>query len=109
MMRQSEFKRKYDPEMRKYTKQHMYGEGIIDSVKSFFKKPTPKSSMRKLPPTPPPPPKKVTFVDKKAGDKIVKILSSENLPTTKKTTSHEKMTAKEYNQYLENLRKLYNY
>ena len=62
MMRQSEFKRKYDPEMGKYTKQHIYGEGIIDSVKSFFKKPTP---------TPPQPPKKVTFVDKKAGDKIV--------------------------------------
>ena len=47
MMRQSEFKRKYDPEMRKYTKQHIYGEGIMDSVKSFFKKPTPKSSMHK--------------------------------------------------------------
>ena len=69
MMRQSEFKRKYDPEMGKYTKQHIYGEGIIDSVKSFFK-PTSK------PKPPPKPPKKVTFnpssfVDKKAGDKIV--------------------------------------
>ena len=82
MMRQSEFKRKYDPEVGKYTKQHVYGEGIMDSVRSFFKKPTPKSSMRK--PLPPPPPKKVTFVDKKAGDKIVKILSRENPPTTKK-------------------------
>ena len=46
MMRQSEFKRKYDPEMGKYTKQHIwsgersvYGEGIMDSVKSFFKPP----------------------------------------------------------------------
>ena len=37
MMRQSEFKRKYDPEIGKYTKQHIYGEGIMDSVKSFFK------------------------------------------------------------------------
>ena len=37
MMRQSEFKRKYDPEMGKYTKQHIYGEGIMHSVKSFFK------------------------------------------------------------------------
>ena len=37
MMRQSEFKRKYDPEMGKYTKQHIWGEGMIDSVKSFFK------------------------------------------------------------------------
>ena len=37
MIRQSEFKRKYDPEMVKYTKQHIYGEGIIDTVKSFLK------------------------------------------------------------------------
>lgn len=105
MMRQSQFKRKYDPEMGKYTKQHIYGEGIMDSVKSFLKKPASKSSMRKPPPQPP---KKVTFADKKAGDKIVKMLSRENPPTTKKT-SHKKMTEKEYNQYLENLRKLYNY
>ena len=49
MMRQSEFKRKYDPKLGKYTKQHIYGEGIIDTVKSFFK-PTPKTSK--------PPPKK---------------------------------------------------
>ena len=107
MMRQSEFKRKYDPEMGKYTKLHIYGEGIMDSAKSFFK-PTRK------PKPPPKPPKKVTFepssfVDKKAGDKMVKILSRESVPTMKKTTSHRKMAEKEYNQYLENLRKLYNY
>ena len=107
MMRQSEFKRKYNPEIGKYTKQHIYGEGIMDSVKSFFKKPTPK------PKPPPKPSKKVTFepssfVDKKAGDKVVKILSRVNPPTMKKT-SRRKMTEKEYSQYLENLRKLYNY
>ena len=104
MMRQSEFKREYDPKMGKYTKQHIYGEGIMDSVKSSFK-PTSK------PKPPPKPPKKVTFepssfVDKMAGDKIVKILSRENPPTMKR---NRKMTEKEYNQYLENLRKLYNY
>ena len=108
MMRQSEFKRKYDPETGKYTKQHIYGGGIMDSVKSFFK-PASKSSIRKSPPQPP---KKVTFepssfVDKKAGDKIVKILSREAPPTP--NPSRKKMTEKEYNQYLENLRKLYNY
>ena len=97
-MRQSEFKRKYDPEIGKYTKKHIWGEGIMDSVKSFFKKPPPK------------PPKKVTFepssfADKKAGDKIVKILSKENPPTTKKT-GRKKMTEKEYNQYLEILNKI---
>ena len=106
MMRQSEFKRKYDPEIGKYTKQHIWGEEIMDSVKSFFKKPTPK------PKPSPKRPKKVTFepssfADKKAGDKIVKILSRETPPTPK--PSRKKMTEKEYNQYLENLRKLYNY
>ena len=102
-MRQSEFKRKYDPDIGKYVKQHIYGEGIMDSVKSFFKKPTPKK-----PPPKPKVQKKVTFEkEKKAGDKIVKILSSEN--PTPKTKTKRKMTEKEYNQYLENLRKLYNY
>ena len=102
-MRQSEFKRKYDPDTRKYVKQHIYGEGIMDTVKSFFKKPTPKK-----PPPKPTVQKKVTFdpKEKKAGDKIVKLLSRENPPTTK---TKRKMTEKEYNQYLENLRKLYNY
>ena len=38
MMRQSEFKRKYDPDTGKYVKKHIYGEGIMDSVKSFFRK-----------------------------------------------------------------------
>ena len=84
----------------------------MDSVKSFFK-PT-----AKQPKHPPKPPKKVRFdpslpIDKKAGDKIVKLLSSESARTTKPS---RKMTEKEYNQYfgrqahnLENLRKLYNY
>ena len=38
MMRQSEFKMKYDPEMGKYTRQHMYGEGVMDVFKSFGSK-----------------------------------------------------------------------
>ena len=105
-MRQSEFKRKYDPDTGKYERQHIYGEGIMDTVKSFFKKPTPKK-----PPPKPTVQKKVTFdpntivKEKKAGDKIVKLLSRENPPTTKT----KQMSEKEYNQYLENLRKLYNY
>ena len=83
MMRQSEFKRKYDPELGKYTKKkHIYGEGIMASVKSFFK-PTPKTSKPKPPPNPP---KEVTFADKKAGDKIVELLPRENPPPTTKPT-----------------------
>ena len=37
-MRQSEFKMKYDPETGKFTRQHIYGEGITDVFKSFSKK-----------------------------------------------------------------------
>ena len=38
MMRQSEFKMKLDPELGKYTRQHIYGEGMIDVFKSFGSK-----------------------------------------------------------------------
>ena len=76
-MRQSEFKKKYDPDTGKYTRKHIYGEGIMDSVKSFLgKKPTRKKVTFAPPPKPP--------STKKAGDKIVKMLSDENPPSRKK-------------------------
>ena len=34
MMRQSEFKMKYDPELGRYTRQHIYGEGMSKSGES---------------------------------------------------------------------------
>ena len=34
-MRQSELKRKYDPELGRYVKKHIYGEGISDVMKSI--------------------------------------------------------------------------
>ena len=34
-MRQSKVKKKYDPELGRYTKQHIYGEGVMDVFKSF--------------------------------------------------------------------------
>ena len=94
MMRQSEFKKKYNPELGKYTKKkhiwngkrYIFGEGIIDKVKSFFK-PTPNTSKPKKPPEKP---KKVRFADKKAGDKIVKLLSRDSSkPSRKKMTQQE--------------------
>ena len=87
MIRQSEFKRKYDPEMGKYVKKHIYGEGIMDTVKSFFK-PTPKPKVI------PKPPKKVRFdlpgssvVNKTSGDEIVKLLSRESTPPANRPPS----------------------
>ena len=34
-MRQSEFKYKYDPELGRFTRQHIYGEGIMDVFKNI--------------------------------------------------------------------------
>ena len=82
MMRQSEFKKIYDPDTGKYTRKHIYGEGIMDSVKSFLgKKPTRKNVKFALPPPKPTP----TSANKKAGDKIVKMLSGKNPPSRKMT------------------------
>ena len=35
-MRQSEFKRRYDPELGRYTRQHIYGEGMMDVFKNYL-------------------------------------------------------------------------
>ena len=83
MMRQSEFKKKYNPDTGKFSRKHIYGEGIMDSVKSFLtKKPTKKKV------TFAPPPKPTPTATKKAGDKIVKMLSGKN-PPSRKTTQQE--------------------
>jgi len=37
-MRQNEFKMKYDPEMGRYVKKHIYSEGIMDLIKSVGSK-----------------------------------------------------------------------
>ena len=80
MMRQSEYKKRFDPELGRYTRQHIYGEGITDVFKSFGQKlfgKTVKSAVKKGAK------KAVTsaatktgeHVGKKAGDKIVQLLS----------------------------------
>ena len=48
MMRQSEFKKKLDPELGKYTRQHIYGEGMTD----VFNPLPPKGLMRCMTPLP---------------------------------------------------------
>ena len=113
MMRKSEFKMRFDPELGRYTRQHIYGEGITDVFKSvgskLFRK-TVKSAVKKGA-------KKVVttaatktgeHVGKKAGDKIVQMLSKEKdkPPTTKKVNfnknvkiiPNKKITQQEINQ-----------
>ena len=80
MMRQSEFKKKLDPELGRNTRQHIYGEGITVVFKSFgsklFGKTMKKAAKKGVE-------KAVTtaatktgeHVGKKAGDKIVQMLS----------------------------------
>ena len=81
MMRQSEFKKKLDPELGRYTRQHIYGEGMMDVIKSFgsklFGKTMRKAAKKGVE-------KAVTaaatktgeHVGKKAGDIIVQMLSN---------------------------------
>ena len=123
-MRQSEFKMKLDPELGRYTRQHIYGEGMMDVFKSVGKKifgKTMKKAAKKGAK------KAVTaaatktgeHVGKKAGDKIVQMLSkSNNKPKVTFNKNVETIPSeKELNQSLINLlsggstrkRKLYNY
>ena len=81
MMRQSEFEKKYDPDTGKYTRKHIYGEGIMDSVKSFLGKKQTKKKVTFAPPPKPTP----SSSNKKAGEKIVKMLSGKNPPSRKMT------------------------
>ena len=88
-MRQSEFKKKLDPELGRYTTQHIYGEGITDVFKSFgkkiFGKTMTKAAKKGVE-------KALTaaatktgeHVGKKAGDKIVQMLTKN--PPAKKVT-----------------------
>ena len=118
MMRQSEFKMKFDPELGRYTRQHIwsgerpiYGEGMMDVFKSVGKKifgKTVKSAVKKGTQ------KAVTtaatktgeHVGKKAGDKIVQMLSKEKAKPTKKVTFNknvETINQQEIDNLLNNL------
>ena len=92
MSRQSEFRKRFDPEMGKYTRQQIYDEGITDVFKSIGSKlfgKTVKSAAKKgvekaltTAAT-----KTGEHAGKKAGDKIVSMLSkgaSPKKPTAKK-------------------------
>ena len=79
MMRQSEFKMRFDPELGRYTRQHIYGEGMMDVFKSFgsklFGKTMKKAAKKAVTAAAT---KTGEHVGKKAGDKIVQMLSKSN-------------------------------
>ena len=98
MMRQSEVKMKFDPELGHFTKQHIYGEGVRSFIKNKLSKkksPAPEGSIDKklvaeaaaL---------KVQQKNKKAGDEIAKLLSKEKHQSkTPARTPVKKVTFKE--------------
>ena len=97
-MKQSEFKFKYDPELGRFTRQHIYGEGVIDVFKNIGAKVI-GQTLKKAAKTAAT--KAVTtaatktgeHVGEKAGDKIIKFLTRKkrnNAP--KKVTFDEPIT-----------------
>ena len=79
-MRQTEFKKRYDPELRRFTRQHIYGEGVMDVLKNIGSKVF-NQSLKKAAKTAAT--KAITtaatktgeHVGEKAGDKIIEFLS----------------------------------
>ena len=91
-MRQSEFKTRYDPELGRFTRQHIYGEGVMDVFKNIGAKvigqtlkKAAKTSATKAVTTAAT--KTGEHVGKKAGDKIIQMLSKRKTP--KKVTFDE--------------------
>ena len=96
-MRQSEFKYKYDPELGRFTRQHIYGEGIMDVFKNIGAKgfgqtlkKAAKTAASKAVTTAAT--KTGEHVGKKAGDKTISMLSKSKTP--KKATFDEPVAKK---------------
>ena len=82
-MNQFEYKKRFDPEMGRYVKRHIYGEGITDIFKSIGSKllgktmkEAAKTASKKAVQTAAT--KTGEFAGKKAGDKIIELLSKKN-------------------------------
>ena len=94
-MKQSEFKKRYDPELGRFTNQHIYGEGVMDVFKNIGAKVF-GQTLKKAAKTAAD--KAITtaasktgeHIGKKAGDKIIQMLSKSKKP--KKVTFDEPIT-----------------
>ena len=123
MSRQSEFKKKLDPELGQFTRQHIYGEGLIDVFKSIgpklfgktMKKAAKKGVEKALTSAAT---KTGEHIGKKAGNKIVQMLGGvppPKKPPVKKiafNTTPKKITQREINARVNSILsggKLYNY
>ena len=94
-MKQSEFKKRYDPELGRFTRQHIYGEGVMDVFKNIgakvfgqtLKKAAKTASDKAITTSAT---KTGEHVGEKAGDKIIEFLSRK-----KKTQKPKKVTFEE--------------
>ena len=85
-MKQSEFKKRYDPELGRFTRQHIYGEGVMDIGSNVFGsllKKAAKTAADKAVTTAAS--KTGKHVGKKAGDKIISMLKTKNKKPKKVT------------------------
>ena len=114
MMRKSEFKMKLDPELGRYTRKHIYGEGMMDVFKSvgskLFGKTVKKAAKKGVEKALNTAATKTgEHVGKKAGDKIVQMLSKgtpSRKPPAKKVNFNknvETINQQEIDQMLNNL------
>ena len=84
-MRQSDFKKRYDPELGRFTRQHIYGEGVMDVFKNIGSKVF-GQTLKKAAKTAAD--KAITtaasktgeHLGKKAGDEIIEMLSKRKKP-----------------------------
>ena len=94
-MKQSEFKKRYDPELGRFTRQHIYGEGVMDVFKNIgakvfgqtLKKAAKTAALKAVKSAAT---KTGEHVGKKAGDKIISMLSKSKTP--KRVTFDEPIT-----------------
>ena len=96
-MRQSEFKKRYDPELGRFTRQHIYGEGVMDIFKNIgskvFSQTAKKAAATKAITTAAT--KTGEHVEEKAGDKIIEFLSrKKKTPKPKNVTFEELVNIK---------------
>ena len=97
-MKQSEFKKRYDPELGRFTRQHIYGEGVMDVFKNIGSKvfgqtlaKAAKTAATKAVTTAAT--KTGEHVGEKAGDKIIKFLTrKKRTHAPKKVTFDESIT-----------------
>ena len=113
-MKQSEFKKRYDPELGRFTRQHIYGEGVMNVFKNIGAKVF-GQTLKKAAKTAAD--KAITtaasktgeHLGKKAGDKIFSMLSKSKKP--KKVTFDEpikqgKKAGKEISEILSNSKQI---